>query len=82
MLDIQMPGQRIGFLSTLRRQNKQELLAMQPIRFTPDVEQVDPDEERLTREIVEQMNATARALSGIGTPIAMPMPNHAILRAA
>ena len=33
---------------------------MQPIRFTPDVEQVDPDEQRLTREIVEQMNATAR----------------------
>ena len=33
---------------------------MQPIRFTPNVEQVDPDEQRLTREIVEQMNATAR----------------------
>ena len=33
---------------------------MQPIRFTPDVERVDPDEQRLTREIVEQMNATAR----------------------
>ena len=31
---------------------------MQPIRFTPDVERVDPDEQRLTGEIVEQMNAT------------------------
>lgn len=33
---------------------------MQPIRFAPDIEQVSADEERLTREIVEQMNATAR----------------------